>query len=1110
MGASTVGCSPSPPYSAAVAVSATAPVAPSTFYHFRLAAADAGVPPKTLGGSAVGGSDTFTTPGPAGVLSESATPGVTSATVRAQLDPFGSATSCEVQYVDEAGFQIAGYASASSVPCTPPWLTLGEGAGFTPQGVTAHLPGLRISTSYHYRFVVVNGTGRTTVGADATFVTFGISSFSVQELDSEGNPYTQAGGHPYKLVTSLALNTASDATGLAATDANVKNIVTELPPGLIGNVDATPRCTSTDLIRYLCPGASQVGIVHVRLDSEEDTLPVYNLLPAPGVPAEFGFRLVTFASVYIYANVRTGGDYGVTAEVRNSSTAAGIEGATVEFWGVPGDPSHDPERYCPNSSGNVEDNAPCSESGPPIPFLTNPTSCTGPRTATLRLNSWQDPADYLTATSTLPAITGCEDLSFGPSLTLEPDTNVADSPSGLLFDLRVPQNEGSETLAQSDLENSRVTLPAGFTVNPAAANGLQACSPAQVGLHDPEPSACPEASRIGNVEIITPLLEDPVKGGVYLAEQENNPFGSLLAIYILAEADGARVKLAGEVHADPQTGQLTTTFDENPQLPFSELKLDLYGPAGGSLATPQTCGTFTAETLLTPWSGLTPVTLSSPFQIVSGCASGFSPSLTAGTASSQAGAFSSFTSTFSRADSEQDLHTITLTTPPGLLGMLSSVPLCPEPQAAEGHCGAESQIGETTAAVGVGPDPYWVTGGKVYLTGPYGGGPFGLSIVVPTIAGPFTLTGNGGPGREIVRAAIHINPATAQVTVLSDPLPSILEGIPTDIRAVNVTVDRPGCMFTPTNCSTLNVQATLTSTAGASAAASTPVRASGCASLPFHPQFTATTQGQASKANGASLTVKVAQQPGEAAIGKVDLALPVALPSRLTTLQKACLAAVFEANPASCPEASVIGYATVHTPVLQAPLTGPAYLVSYGGAAFPDVEFVLQADERGGNVEIVLDGKTQIKNGITYSRFESVPDAPISSFETVLPQGPHSVLTTNLPASDDYNLCGQTLVMPTVITAQNGAVLEQSTNIAVQGCGAVKASKTIKLTLAQQLAKALAKCRSSYKHSASKRSACERKARAKYGPRVKKAAHRNAKKASARKAQATRAAHKRA
>ena len=361
----------------------------------------------------------------------------------------------------------------------------------------------------------------------------------------------------------------------------------------------------------------------------------------------------------------------------------------------------------------------------------------------------------------------------------------------------------------------------------------------------------------------------------------------------------------------------------------------------------------------------------------------------------------------------------------------------------------------------------------MYITGPYGGAPFGLSIVTPAVAGPFDL------GDVVVRSAISVDPRTAQVSI-SSVLPRMVQGvgmapsgIPLDLKRIYVTVDRPGFEFNPTSCEPKRIEGVLAGAGGASEDVSLPFQVSGCGSLAFDPTLRASTQGRASKADGASLVVRVSSSAGQANIAKTVLSLPTALPSRLTTIQKACVAAVFEANPASCPEGSVVGYASVHTPVLRSALAGPAYLVSHGGAAWPDVEFVLQ----GEGITLILDGQTQIKNGVTTSSFDSVPDAPVSSFEAVLPQGPHSALTANLPTSADYDLCGSKLVLPTVITAQNGTVISQDTKLSVLGCGAVKDSKTRQLTRKQKLANALHACRKRYKHNHAKRATCEQQAR---------------------------------
>jgi hypothetical protein len=682
----------------------------------------------------------------------------------------------------------------------------------------------------------------------------------------------------------------------------------------------------------------------------------------------------------------------------------------------------------------------CPSSAPQTPLLTNPTSCPGtPLFAHMRADSWQAPGVFVSASSEIPATTGCSSLDFTPSVSIAPDTPVADAPSGLSANIEVRQNETPTGLATSSLENTSVELPAGVSVSPSAANGLEACSEAQIGLHDEAAPECPNGSKIGTVEIASPLISDHLTGGVYVARQGENPFHSLLAMYIAAEADGARVKLAGHIVADPVSGQLTTTFTETPQIPFNDFKLDLFGGRRGALATPNACGAPSTNVSLSPWDGLAATSFSDPFTTSTGCVSGFSPAFEAGTTSAQAGAYAPFTLSFSRGDSEENFAGATVTLPPGLIGKIAGVAQCSDAQLAVAaaksgvaelaspSCPAGSLIGAVQTTAGPGPSPVSVSG-KAYLTGPYKGGPYGIAVVVPAVAGPYDL------GTVVIRQSLRIDPSDAHVTDISDPFPTILQGVPLRIKSVNVTLDRPSFTFNPTSCEPKTINATLESTGGAKTGVSSHFQAANCATLKFAPKFTASTAGRASKANGASLDVKVGYPTGPegtyANIKSVKVDLPKQLPSRLTTLQKACLAATFEANPASCPKASNVGTATATTPVLNVPLTGPAYIVSHGGEAFPDLEIVLQ----GENVTLILVGNTQIKNGITSSTFKTVPDAPVSSFELKLPTGQFSILGANVPPSKKYNLCGQTLPMPTQITAQNGAVIKQTTKISVTGC----------------------------------------------------------------------------
>jgi hypothetical protein len=992
--------------------------------------------------------------------------------------------------------------------------------------------------------VTVTGGGATTAGSTieetASISTkppaFEVTDFGFEAINVSGGADTQAGAHPYDVTASFDLADVLRPLGEGQQYKepvkpveNPRAAVVELPAGFLGDPQAIPTCSEHDLTAAkegkACPLASRVGVATLDLEGKlyltgagegQSESAIYNIAPEAGYPAEFAFSIAE-KMIPVYASVvRASSGYRVRVAAPGIPAAVGPVGVSLTFFGNPA--------------------AVDKTGGRPVAFFTNPADCSaGPLTARIEVDSWENPGRWVSKESTTyPQITGCNLLQFNPSIELAPSssaeggTTQADEPSGYNGDLKVPQTSLFEERATPELKDATVTLPEGVSVSPAAADGLLGCretGPEGIdisqgvsgheagegeaigvdGLPHMTAGHCPAGSTLGTVEVFTPLLPTrcgsegqaackagespaPLQGQVYLAQpkcggagqpactEASATNGELFGLYLEAEGSGVIVKLPGTVAANPATGQLTGTFKENPQLPFSELKLHFKSGPRAPLANPQSCGTFTTTSDLTPWSApVTPdATPSSPPFAISGCGSPipFAPSFTAGTVNPAAGGFSPFTLTFSRHDREQDLSGLSVTLPTGLLGKIAGVPLCEEAQANAGTCGGESQIGTTSVLAGPGEHPLYVPGGRVYLTTGYKGAPFGLSIVVPAVAGPFNL------GNVVVRAAIHIDPSTAAVTVVSDPLPQSKDGVPFRLRTVNVEINRAGGFtFNPTNCSAQQIVGTITAAQGASAAVSSPFAVTGCAGLPFKPSFTASTQAKTSKANGASLLVRVAQKPGEANIHKVNLQLPLALPSRLTTLQKACTEAQFNANPAGCPEGSNIGTATAVTPVLSVPLTGPAFLVSHGAAAFPDVEFVLQ----GQGVQIILDGKTDIKKGITYSRFETVPDAPITSFETILPEGPHSALAAT------KNLCALTktvtvrkhkrtvadpLLMPTTITGQNGAVIKQTTKIVVSGCAKKKS-----LTRKQKLAKALKACRTKSK---GKRAGCEKRVRKQY------------------------------
>jgi hypothetical protein len=465
----------------------------------------------------------------------------------------------------------------------------------------------------------------------------------------------------------------------------------------------------------------------------------------------------------------------------------------------------------------------------------------------------------------------------------------------------------------------------------------------------------------------------------------------------------------------------------------------------------------------------------------------FAPSFEGGSTNTQAGAFTPFSVTIGRPDGNQALETIDMELPPGLAALISQVEQCSEAQAEANACPPGSLVGHTTSVSGLGGKPVTL-GGELYFTGPleqtstHRAAPFGLLAVTHAKAGPFDL------GYVKVFSTINVNETTAAAIVKSEPIPDRLDGVPVELKAINVTVERPGgapFQFNPTNCEGLSITGKLTGYETGSSGISQPLHLSNCAGLPFKPTLTASVLGHGSKTGGTTFKVTLESEGlGQANIHKVDLTLPGVLPSRLTTIQKACLEVVFNANPAACDEGSDIGEGIVYTPVFKNPLRGPAYLVSHGNAAFPDLEFVLQ----GEGVTLVVDGKTDIKKGITYSKFETAPDAPFTKFETILPAGPHSALTADVPETEDFSLCehASSLVMPTTIVAQNGKTIDQSTKIALIGCGGVLGAKAKKLSRAQHLAKALKTCRAKYKKKKSKRIACERQARKRYGPKPKK------------------------
>jgi hypothetical protein len=999
---------------------------------------------------------------------------------------------------------------------------------------------------------------------------FAVDRFEMTPELEGGEAASQSGSHPYQLTNILDFKLTREEFKkeevLSAIPALPKDLSFRLPPGLLGNPTAVPRCSEADFsaaqnTKNLCPASSAIGVAVVHV-TEPQTLseailaaPVFNLEPAFGEPARFGF-FVAHVLVYIDTAVNGEEEYAATATVRNASQTAEVLGSIVSLWGNPANKVHDGARgfECVEGEKQAEErfdaegkeeftHCPTLEeegvTRSTTPFLIAPTACRGPLHTTLEGVSWPRPGapsgiPIPPTNAPLPAMNGCESLEFDPSMSVFPDTPVGSTPTGLNVGVHVPQTGtvSEEGRATSAVKATTVTLPQGLLLNPGAADGLASCFAFQnpgneIGLNEsfPEgaqlennhfterPPTCVNTAKVGTVTIKTPLLDHPIcpeptpekpkpecEASVYLAHQNTEPFAPPLVLYIVVNDrdDGVKVKLAGTTTPDPATGQLTSTFENTPQVPFEDLKIHFFDEGRSSVSTPGRCGTYTTTSLFTPWSGGAQASPSTSFDITSGpggksCTPPLplTPSLQAGPlnpgGTTQAGSFSPFSVTVTRPDGDEAISGLDVTLPKGVAGVLANVNPCPEPQAELGTCGPDSLIGHATTVSGLGPQPFTLRGGNVYLTVGYGGGPFGLSVVFSNIvAGPFQI------GTVVVRGGIFVDQFTAQVTVKTnvptfvETVPHVRKGVPVQLKQTNVETfgtlpNGKGFQFNPTNCSPLTATAGFLGDEGGTGSSSSVMEFTGCNKLAFNPGFAAEVTGQGSKPNGVTFKVITTSQGlGAEGIAKVFVALPIQLPSRLSTIQKACRDFQFEANPVSgCPQDSNIGQAKIRTPVLKNPLSGPAYLVSHGNASFPDVEFVLQGEGTERGIKLILDGKTDIKKGITYSRFESTPDAPFTRFETVLPAGPHSALTSNVPESKHFNLCGQKLVMPTEIYGQNGVLIKQKTNIKITGCKAVKkcSSRSCKL------AAALKKC---HKIKArKKRKACERAARKKYAAKKK-------------------------
>ncbi len=861
--------------------------------------------------------------------------------------------------------------------------------------------------------------------------------------------FTQAGGHPPAGITDFTVNNEGGVPSGIATEGPVTHIRTDVAPGVSTNPEAVPQCTEAEfkgieVVEGLfsppaagCAaaiiGENKVKIFPGKLPDIELTGTVYNLTPTKGLSSLFAVALDAtplgapglVAHTFIKGNVEWASDYHDYFEIEVSPKLPLVSSRLV-------------------FKGNIgEGKAPIGSGG----FLTNPTSCTGIGPQTTSKVTLESQAG-VKKTGTYEAPVGNENCgavpfgsTVGPNFGLTPETTQSDAADGISTTVSEGHDLSATGIDSSQVKSATITLPEGLTINPTAAREVtEACTPAQIGIGTRNEVKCPAASKIGTATLDVPgLPAESLKGTIYLGGEESGKITKPpYTMYVDAESEqyGVSVRLKGTVKPDPVTGQLTVVIGEAPgqppEQPFSALTLHLTGGPFAPLANPLACGAAGSQASFVPFSapGSAFSPSINPFTVDSNgaggaCASAPPFALTQATSNQTptAGGHTSFTFALGRSDGNQYVSKVQTTLPAGLVGAIPTATQCAEADANAGNCPASSQIGEASVTSGVGAAPYPFKG-PVYLTGPYQGAPFGLSIVVPANAGPFNL------GNVVTRATINIDPYTARVTTTAT-LPRVYQGIPLRLRSINVSINKQGFLFNPTSCGVLATETALTgfitpgSNTGATQNLSSSFQLNSCNALKFKPAFLAKSDAKTSKANGASLETTLNEVPGNANVKSVKVQLPKQLPSRLTTLQKACPAATFESNPYHCPAGSFVGGVRANTPTLQDKLKGPAILVSHAAAAFPDLDLVMEAD----GVRTILVGNTDIKKGITTTTFASTPDVPVSSITVNLPIGAHSALAAN------GNLCAGTLLMPTTMTGQNGTVVKQNTRINVANCG---------------------------------------------------------------------------
>lgn len=886
--------------------------------------------------------------------------------------------------------------------------------------------------------------------APAAQAAFGLTGVAVRSEDQGGADALAAGSHPFALTTEVAVETELDPdSGKVVPPEDLKDLEISFPKGLVGNPTAVPQCSTPDFLAGKngeCENASAIGVAEVEFGEPGKVVevPLYNLEPSFGTAAKIGFIVEDRAPVTIDIGLSPSSPSNVEAHGTNISQAIFFYRAKVTVWGVPASSLHDSERgTCLLEGGTCP-----AELGDETPFITLPSNCTDPLGFGFEADSWQNPGSWVLDSASAGTPTECGNVGFDPEISASPTTTEGSSASGLDFAIDVDNpglTDPTET-ADATIEKATVTLPEGMVLNPGAANGLDSCSQATFESESlASGPACPAASKVGEVEVETPLLENRIQGGsLYVATPYQNPFGTLLAIYmVIREPElGILVKLPGKVTPDPDTGQLTTTFGEGsyaiPRVPFSHFRFHFRSGPRAPLTTPASCGPHTATAVFTPSSGAADLTKTATFTTTSGpggapCPTGnlsFAPALEAGSAKSQAGAFSPFSMRLTRGEGQQEITRLSSVLPPGVTGKIAGLGRCGQDaiEAAKGRsgrlelslpsCPESSRIGQIQSGAGAGSVLTYV-GGSLYLGGPFAGAPLSIVAVVPAVAGPFDL------GTVVVQEGLDLNSSTGEVEVKGggSPIPRILSGIPLNLRDLRVDVDRPNFTLNPTSCEPLATRASLTGSQGAVAELSSRYQASNCAALKFKPQLQIFMKGGTKRTGNPAVSAILTPRSGDANIAGTTVLLPPSQFIDNSHINNPCTRVQFAAD--QCPKGSILGTARAFTPLLDQPLEGKVYFRSNGGEReLPDIV----ADLRG-QFHIVVVGFVDSKKGRTRTRFLNVPDAPVSKFVLRLAGGKRGLL------ENSENICAEKQVVKLNLAAQNGrrVVKNQAIKVSCKG-----------------------------------------------------------------------------